>query len=207
MNRVIFATGNAHKMEEIRAILQNIPLEICSLRDIGFTDEIIEDGDSFEANALIKVRALHRAYPHDLILADDSGLMIDYLNGAPGVYSARFMGEDTAYAVKNAAIIEKLAPAVGSERAARFVCAIAIAYPDGREETIRATMEGEIAKAAAGAGGFGYDPIFFLPEYGMTSAELTAEEKNRISHRGKALGLAKNSLLQWVMKTGEGERK
>lgn len=207
MRRIIFATGNAHKMQEIRAILRDLPLEVCSLKDIGFSQDIIEDGETFEENALIKVRALHAAYPDDLILADDSGLEIDYLGGAPGVFSARFMGGDTAYEIKNKAIIEQLSEAVGEQRAARFVCVIAVAYPDGREETLRATMEGRIAEKIMGEGGFGYDPILYLPEYGLTSAQLTAEEKNRISHRGKALKLAETHLHQWLGNPKEGEMK
>ncbi len=122
-----------------------------------------------------------------VVLADDSGLEVDYLGGEPGIYSSRYMGEDTPYEVKNAEIIKRLADAAGADRSARFVCAVAAVLPDGREFVVQESVEGLIADAPAGVGGFGYDPIFYVPEFGKTTAEMTSEEKNKISHRGKAM--------------------
>lgn len=191
--RIIFATGNANKMKEIREILADDEREIVSMKEAGISADIVEDGESFEANALIKAKAIMEL-TGDLVLADDSGLEVDYLNGEPGIYSARFMGEDTSYAVKNQAIIERLSNVPDEERTARFVCAIAAAFPDGELVTVRGTMEGRIAYEPKGENGFGYDPIFFLPEYGMTSAEISPEKKNELSHRGKALRLIKEEI-------------
>ena len=186
MERLIFATGNAHKMKEIREILGGLPVGIVSMKEAGIDLEIEETGSSFEENALIKARAV-AAVSGALTLADDSGLEIDALGGAPGIYSSRFLGEDTPYSEKNRAIIEKLAGLSGSERSARFRCVIAAVFPDGRELVSEGRVEGEIAFSPAGENGFGYDPIFYLPERGCTTAELSAEEKNAISHRGRAL--------------------
>ncbi|RZT00517.1 RdgB/HAM1 family non-canonical purine NTP pyrophosphatase [Cuneatibacter caecimuris] len=193
--KVIFATSNEGKMKEIRMLLADLPVEVLSMKEAGITADIIEDGNSFEANALIKVRAL-REFTDGLILADDSGLEIDCLGGEPGVYSARYMGEETSYTVKNAALISRVEGIEGNQRSARFRCVIAASLPDGREMTASGSMEGLVAEKPAGAGGFGYDPILWLPEYGCTAAELTAEEKNRISHRGKALRAIKEKLLE-----------
>jgi len=192
-HRIIFATGNAGKMREIREILGDLGCEILSMKEAGADPEIVEDGNSFAENAEIKARAVW-ACTGDIVLADDSGLVVDYIGGEPGIYSARYMGEDTSYEIKNRNLIERLADAKGQERAARFVCNIAAVLPDGRVIHREATMEGLIAEEPAGSGGFGYDPILFLPEYGVTSAELTMEEKNRISHRGKALEAIKQEL-------------
>ena len=186
MERLIFATGNAHKMKEIREILGGLPVGIVSMKEAGIDLEIEETGSSFEENALIKALAV-AAVSGALTLADDSGLEIDALGGAPGIYSSRFLGEDTPYSEKNRAIIEKLAGLSGSERSARFRCVIAAVFPDGRELVSEGRVEGEIAFSPAGENGFGYDPIFYLPERGFTTAELSAEEKNAISHRGRAL--------------------
>ena len=195
MTQLIFATGNAGKMREIRQIMADMPLEIKSMKEAGVEADIIEDGKTFEENALIKARAI-QALAGGIVLADDSGLEVDYMNKMPGIYSARFMGEDTSYDIKNKAIIDALEKAEGEARSARFVCAIAAVMPDGSERVVRATMEGRIGYEIAGANGFGYDPIFFLPEYGKTSAELSPEEKNAISHRGKALRLMKEELKE-----------
>ena len=143
---------------------------------------------------MIKAEAISKM-TGEIVLADDSGLEIDYLNKEPGIYSARYMGEDTSYHIKNANLIQRLEGVPDEKRTARFVCAIAAAFPDGRRETVRATMEGRIGYEEKGENGFGYDPIFYLPEYGCTSAELSMEEKNRISHRGKALRLIKEELV------------
>lgn len=195
MTQLIFATGNAGKMREIRQIMADMPLEIKSMKEAGVEADIIEDGKTFEENALIKARAI-QALAGGIVLADDSGLEVDYMNKMPGIYSARFMGEDTSYDIKNKAIIDALEKAEGEARSARFVCAIAAVLPDGSERVVRATMEGRIGYEIAGTNGFGYDPIFFLPEYGKTSAELSPEEKNAISHRGKALRLMKEELKE-----------
>ena len=195
MTQLIFATGNAGKMREIRQIMADMPLEIKSMKEAAVEADIIEDGKTFEENALIKARAI-QALAGRIALADDSGLEVNYMNKMPGIYSARFMGEDTSYDIKNKAIIDALEKADGEARAARFVCAIAAVLPDGSERVVRATMEGRIGYEIAGANGFGYDPIFFLPEYGKTSAELSPEEKNAISHRGKALRLMKEELKE-----------
>ena len=190
--RIIFATGN--KMREIHEILGDLGWEILSMKEAGIDVDIVEDGTTFEENALIKAKAV-AAHCNDIVLADDSGLEIDYLNKEPGIYSARYMGEDTSYHIKNANLIERLAGVPDEKRTARFVCAIAAAFPDGRRETVRAAMEGRIGYEEKGENGFGYDPIFYLPEYGCTSAELSMEEKNKISHRGKALRLIKEELV------------
>lgn len=193
MNRIIFATGNAGKMREIKAILADLGMEILSMKEAGVAIDIEENGSTYEENALIKARAV-AALTGDIVLADDSGLEIDYLNGEPGVYSARYLGEDTSYRVKNANLIERLEGVPDEKRTARFVCAIAAVLPDGRELTTRAAIEGRIGYEEKGEGGFGYDPIFYVPEFGKTTAELTAEEKNQVSHRGKALQLMKEEL-------------
>ncbi len=183
---LIVATGNAHKMEEIRQILSGSDLHVISMKEAGLHLNIVEDGKTFTENARIKARAVTEATGH-MAMADDSGLVIDALNGEPGIYSARYMGEDTSYDIKNQNLIDRLQGLEGSERAARFVCAMVCTFPDGSELVCEETMEGEIAKSIAGENGFGYDPILFLPDKGVTSAQLSAEEKNAISHRGKAL--------------------
>ena len=192
-HRIIFATGNEGKMREIRAILEDLKLPVLSMKEAGVNPEIVEDWKTFGENAEIKARAVWNL-TGDIVLADDSGLVVDYIGGEPGIYSARYLGEDTSYAVKNQVIIDRLSQAKGSERSARFVCNIAAVLPDGRVLHAEETMEGEIAYAPAGSGGFGYDPILYLPEFAKTSAELTMDEKNQISHRGKALRAVKELL-------------
>ncbi len=192
-HRIIFATGNEGKMREIREILTDFNLPVLSMKEAGAMPKIVEDGSTFKENALIKARAVWNC-TGDIVLADDSGLVIDYLNGEPGIYSARYMGEDTSYEEKNKNLISRMEGAGEGERSARFVCAIAAILPDGKVLSTEGTMEGLIAEAPAGQGGFGYDPILYLPEYGKTSAELTMEEKNCISHRGKALRAMKEAL-------------
>jgi XTP/dITP diphosphohydrolase len=195
MTRIILASNNAHKVAEVKEILKNADVEIVSLKDAGIDSDIEENGTTFEENALIKARAVCRL-TGNVTMADDSGLEVDYLDKQPGVYSARFMGHDTPYSVKNAAIIEKLDGVEGEARSARFVAATAVVFPDGRELVTRGTMEGYIAKEPEGENGFGYDPIVYLKEYGMTSAQLDPEEKNRISHRGKSLRLMEEKLCK-----------
>lgn len=184
--KILFATTNEGKMREIRQILEGSDIEVISLKDAGIDIDVEEDGTTFLENSIIKAKA-YRAYTDAVVLADDSGLVVDYLNGEPGIYSARYMGKDTGYDVKNQNIIDRCAGAEGEARSARFTCAIAASFPDGRVLTCEEHMEGQVAYEPAGCGGFGFDPILYLPEYGCTSAEISAEEKNRISHRGKAL--------------------
>ena len=184
--RMIFATGNQGKMKEIREILADTEYEVVSMKEAGVDAEIIEDGTTFEENAVIKAKAIMEL-TGELTLADDSGLEIDALNKEPGVYSARYMGEDTPYPVKNQKILDRMEGVPEKERTARFVCVIAAAFPDGQIRTSRGTMEGIIGYEIKGENGFGYDPLFYIPSLGKTMAELTMEEKNKISHRGKAL--------------------
>ena len=188
--RIIFATGNKDKLREIRQILSDCSIEVISMKDAGIEGEAEETGKSFEENALQKARYVYEKNGKkdgDMVVADDSGLEIDALNGEPGILSARYMGKDTSYHEKNADLVKRLEGVPDEKRTARFVCAMALICPDGRERVVRQTMEGRIGYGEAGKNGFGYDPIFFLPEYGMTSAEVAPEVKNSISHRGKAL--------------------
>ena len=194
MSRIIFATGNTDKMAEIREILKDLGMEILSMKEAGVNPEIVENGKTFEENSLIKARAVHALLPDDIVMADDSGLEIDYLNKEPGIYSARYMGEDTSYDVKNKNLIDRLDGVPKEKRTARFVCAIAAVLPDGRELVTRQTMEGYIGWEPEGENGFGYDPIFYLDEYGCSSAAISPEQKNAISHRGKALRAMKELL-------------
>ena len=191
--KLVFATGNEGKMKEIREILKELDLEICSLKEAGIQMDAEENGTTFEENALIKARAA-AAHTDAIVMADDSGLEIDYLGGEPGVYSARYLGEDTSYRIKNQNLIDRLEGVPDEKRTARFVCVIAAVLPDGRTLTSRGTIEGIIGREERGGGGFGYDPIFFLPEYGCSTAELSMEQKNEISHRGKALREMKEKL-------------
>ena len=184
--QLIFATGNEGKMREIRQILGDMDYEILSMKEAGIDVEIIEDGTTFEENAIIKAKTVMEA-TGCLVLADDSGLEIDYLNKEPGVLSARYMGENTSYRIKNQILLDRLHGVPAAVRGARFVCVIAAAFPDGKIETRRATIERRIADEPAGENGFGYDPIFYLPDLKKYSAQLSSEEKNDLSHRGKAL--------------------
>ena len=186
MTKIIFATGNKDKLREIKEILSDCDVDIRSMKEAGINVDIVEDGKTFEDNALIKARAI-AAHTDAIVLADDSGLEIDYLNKEPGVYSARYMGEDTSYDIKNQALLDRLDGVPDEKRTARFVCAIAAAFPDGSTQVVRGTMEGIIGHEIAGENGFGYDPIFFLPEHGCTSAQLAPEKKNELSHRGEGL--------------------
>ncbi len=196
MKRIVFATGNAGKMKEVRMILADLGAEVVSMKEAGISIDIEENGTTYEENALIKARAVAAA-TDDIVFADDSGLEIDSLGGEPGVYSARYMGEDTPYSVKNANLISRLEGVPDEKRTARFVCAIAAVLPGGRELTVRAAIEGRIGYQEKGSGGFGYDPIFYVPELHKTTAELTGEDKNLVSHRGKALRLMKEELKKY----------
>lgn len=186
IDKIIFATSNQGKMDEIKMIMKDCEIPIVSLKEAGIQADIVEDGKTFEENAIIKAKTIMEL-TGCLTLADDSGLEVDYINKEPGVYSARYLGEDTPYSVKNQSIIDRLKEAKGEERSARFVCAIAACFPDGRTLTTYGTIEGEIGYEEKGEHGFGYDPILFVPEYGKTTGEMLPEFKNEISHRGKAL--------------------
>lgn len=192
-NTVIFASNNAGKIKEVKEILKDYNYQILSLKEAGIDIDIDENGATFAENALIKCHAIHDL-TQAVVIADDSGLEIDFLNKEPGVHSARYLGHDTPYDQKNAIILDRVKDAEGAARSARYVCAMAAVLADGRELVAVETCEGLMAEAPAGEGGFGYDPIFFLPEYNKTMAEITAEEKNAISHRGKALQALKKQL-------------
>ena len=218
MTKIIFATGNKDKMREIREIMADCDVEVFSMKEAGINVDIVEDGDTFEANSTVKAKAISdyiagkgltdeqkddnwkaisEKYSGAIVLADDSGLEIDYLNKEPGVYSARYMGEDTSYDIKNQNLIDRLDGVEKEQRTARFVCAIAAVLPDGEVLISRETMEGYIGWEIAGENGFGYDPIFYLDEFGCSSATLSREQKNAISHRGKALAGIKRKLKKY----------
>lgn len=193
--RIIFATGNEGKMREIRMIMEDLGLEILSMKEAGLKADIEENGTTFEENAVIKAKGVAELC-EDIVLADDSGLEIDALNKEPGVLSARYMGEDTDYHIKNMSLVNRLEGVPDEQRTARFVCAIAAALPDGRVLETKAAMEGRIGYEERGENGFGYDPIFMLPEYGLSTAEISPELKNELSHRGIALRLMKEKLKE-----------
>ena len=194
--KIVFATGNAGKMREIRAILADLNMEIFSMKEVGVVAEAEENGATFMENAVIKAKDIASKVEDAIVMADDSGLVVDALNGEPGIYSARYMGEDTSYRIKNANIISRLDGVPVEERTARFACAIAAVMPDGKVLTTEGTIEGYIGYEERGEGGFGYDPIFMVPELGCSTAELTDEEKNAISHRGRALEAMKVKLQE-----------
>ena len=185
--RFLVASHNEKKVGEIRAILADLNIEVVSLKDLDYHEDIVEDADSFEANALLKVRAIRSMYPSDYVMADDSGLCVEALDGKPGIYSARYAGSDSSYTEKFKQLESDMAASGSDNKAAYFYCAIAVARPDGSEFTVNGRFDGEINFDAKGEHGFGYDPIFYLPEYGRSSAEISPELKNQLSHRGKAL--------------------
>ena len=193
---IVFATGNAGKVKEIQMIMEDTGMEVLSMKEAGISVDIEENGTTYEENALIKAREVAK-YTDAIVMADDSGLEIDYLNKEPGILSARYLGEDTSYRIKNQNLIDRLEGVPDEKRTARFVCAIAAVLPDGKELTTRATIEGRIGYEEKGSHGFGYDPIFYVPQFGKTTAELTEEEKNQVSHRGKALRLMKEELKHY----------
>lgn len=196
MRRIVFATGNEGKLREIKNIMADLPVEVVSMKEAGIEAEIEETGETFEENAKIKAQAV-AAYTDDIVLADDSGLEIDYLNKEPGVYSARYLGENTSYEIKNQTILDRLAGVQKEKRTARFVCAIAAVLPSKETLVTRGTIEGYIGEKPAGENGFGYDPIFYVEEYQCSTAELSEEQKNAISHRGKALRAMKKLLREY----------
>lgn len=199
--KIIFATGNQGKMKEIKVILGEPGVEIVSMKEEGIDVPINEDGTTFEENAIIKARTIAKE-TKEIVLADDSGLEIDYLNKEPGVYSARYAGGDTPYSIKNQMLLERLEGVAQEKRTARFVCVIAAALPDGTVLTTRGTIEGYIGYESAGENGFGYDPIFYVPEYNCTTAQLSMEQKNELSHRGKALRAMKEELRRYFEEKG-----
>ncbi|MCI9532296.1 MAG: RdgB/HAM1 family non-canonical purine NTP pyrophosphatase [Lachnospiraceae bacterium] len=202
MEKIIFATGNQDKMREIREIMSDVAAGILSMKEAGVEADIVEDGSTFEENALIKASAVAGNLQGKgvVVLADDSGLEVDALGGEPGIYSARYMGEDTPYEAKNREILRRLEGVPKEGRSARFVCAIAAVFPDGQSCVARETIEGYIGWEPAGENGFGYDPIFYVDEYGCSTAQLLPEVKNRLSHRGKAL----RAMREILMQKGEG---
>lgn len=199
MSRIIFATGNEGKMREIRAILSGMEAEVLSMREAGLNTDAEETGNTFEENAIIKAQAI-AALTDAIVLADDSGLEVDYLNKEPGVYSARYLGEETSYEIKNQVILERMEGVPKEKRSARFVCAIAAVLPDREVLVVRETLEGYIGFQVAGCNGFGYDPIFYVDEFGCSTAELSEEEKNVVSHRGKALRAMREKLTEHGIK-------
>ncbi len=197
MTEIIFATGNAGKAREVAMMFADMDVCVKTLKEAGISADIVEDGRTFMENAVIKAKTIAQ-FTDKIVLADDSGLVIDYLNGEPGIYSARYMGEDTSYDVKNANILERMADAPEPLRSAHFVCAMAAVMPDGEVIETEGVMEGMIGYKIAGKNGFGYDPIFYLPEFGASSAEITPEQKNAVSHRGKALRMMQKELKKRV---------
>ena len=191
MKKLILASSNKGKINEIKEMLPDY--EILSMADAGFTGDIEENGTTFEENAVIKARAVWEKTGHT-VLADDSGLEVDAINKEPGIYSARYLGEDTPFDQKMDDILRRLEDVPDEKRTARFVCAMAAVLPDGSEKTVRGTMEGFIGYEKKGTNGFGYDPIFVVPEYELTVAQLDSDQKNRISHRGAALRKMKEAL-------------
>lgn len=185
--KIVFATGNEGKMKEVRMIMGELGMEVLSMKEAGIQLTIEENGATFEENAMIKAQAIADVMDDVIVLADDSGLEIDYLNKEPGVHSSRYMGESTSYDIKNQHILDLLKGVEEQKRTARFVCTIAVIFPDGEKKVVRETIEGQIGYESKGSNGFGYDPIFYVPEFGCTTAELSLEQKNKISHRGKAL--------------------
>ena len=199
---LLFATTNQGKMKEIREIMADLNLPVLSLKDAGVTLDVEENGTTFQENAMIKATgAAYLAGPDRIVLADDSGLVIDALGGEPGIYSARYMGEDTSYRIKNQNLIDRLEGVADEDRTARFVCAIAAVLPDGTKLETYGVVEGLIGYEEKGDNGFGYDPIFRIPEMGgLTGAELSDEEKNSVSHRGRALRAMKEELKKYIEK-------
>jgi len=200
--RIVFATNNQGKIREIKEILKDCSAEVFTLADLGIRSDPEENGETFAENARIKVMDVYRQLKvtgqekETIVMADDSGLCIDYLNGEPGVRSARFMGHDTSYTEKNQAILDLLKDVPAEKRGAAFVCHICAVTPEGRFYDAESRMEGAIASRSEGNEGFGYDPIFYVPEYGKVSGLLTQEEKNRVSHRGKVLRKMRDLLCQ-----------
>lgn len=197
MTEIIFATGNAGKAREVAMMFEDMDVKVQTLKEAGMDVDVVEDGKTFMENARIKATTIAK-YTDKIVLADDSGLVIDYLNGEPGIYSARYMGEDTSYDIKNNNLLKRMEGVAESERSARFVCAMVAVMPDGEVVETEGVMEGIIGYKPAGENGFGYDPIFFLPEFEKSSAEISPEQKNKVSHRGRALRLMQEELKKRI---------
>ncbi|MGD0780394.1 MAG: XTP/dITP diphosphatase [Dehalococcoidales bacterium] len=196
MKKLLLATNNKGKLREYRRLLQGIPFDIVTPADLGMTTEVAETGESFEENAILKATT-YASTSNLLTLADDSGLEVDALGGAPGPLSRRFAGKNATDAERIAFLLAKLKDAPDKNHAAQFRCIIAIAEPGGRVEIFPGSCQGLIIEKPRGSNGFGYDPVFYLPELGKTMAELTLREKNLISHRARAAEKAKEMLMQW----------
>ena len=196
INRIVFATNNEGKMKEIKQIMNDLEIPVYSMKEVGIDLDVVEDGETFEANALLKAEALAKILPNDVVLADDSGLEIDFLDQAPGVDTANFAGRDTPYEIKNQILIDKLEGVEESKRTARFRCVIMGIFPDGDKVSTYGEIEGIIAHEIAGDKGFGYDPIFYLPKYGCTTAQMSPELKNKLSHRGIAVEKMKEIIIK-----------
>jgi XTP/dITP diphosphohydrolase len=218
---IIFATGNKNKIREIRDIITDPDTEVISMKEAGVPADPDENGSTFEENAMIKAKAVSELVRQKIadgtlsfdaadtqitVMSDDSGLEIDALNGEPGIYSARYLGYGTDYNYKMTQIMKRMENVPDEERTARFVAAVAAVFPDGSEHVVRGAMEGLIAHGIYGKNGFGYDPFFYLPEYGKTSAEITEDEKNAISHRGKAIRAMLRVLDEWRAAAGSGAK-
>jgi len=196
MRTLLLATTNEHKLNEFRVIFRDLPFTLLSLRDLQIDLDVEETGTTFAENAILKART-YAQMADMLALADDSGLEIDALGGAPGIYSARFAGRETTYSERFRLLFARLQDMPLSERTARFRCAIALAEPSGYTRVVEGAIEGLITDPPRGENGFGYDPIFLVPEFGKTTAELAPAEKNRISHRGRAAEAARRLLENW----------
>ena len=195
MKKFIVATKNKGKLKEISEILKGFPFEVISMENVGIEKDIEEYGSTFEENAMIKAKEVCKL-TGEMVMADDSGLEVDFLDGAPGIYSARFAGENATDEDKNNKLLNLLEGVPFEKRTARFVCVIAVAYPNGDSFTVKGTCEGHIAFSPEGGNGFGYDPLFYVREYKMTTAQLDSSEKHKISHRGKALRLMVEELAK-----------
>ncbi len=195
--KIVFATKNEGKVKEVIKMLNMDKIELITMAQAGIDVDVVENGTTFEENAMKKAVEIMKISGMPAI-ADDSGLEIDYLDKQPGVHSARFLGHDTSYDIKNKKILEMLEGVPDEKRTARFVSAVCLALPDGRTITTRGTIEGVIGHEIKGTNGFGYDPIFFIPEINKYSAELTTDEKNAISHRGKAIAQMREKILEII---------
>ena len=193
MKQIMIATSNAHKVEEFKRMLQPYGYEVRSLLDLDEEIDIEENGTTFEENALITAKTIYDKL-HIEVIADDSGLAVNAMNGEPGIYSARFLGRDTSYDVKNQYIIDQVKDA--QDKGAQFVCAIAYIDADGHENVFTGVVEGEIYDHIEGAKGFGYDPIFYYPPFKTTLANVSEDQKNEVSHRGKAIQMLLNYMKE-----------
>ncbi len=196
LTKLVAATGNRGKLREIRDLLSPLGVEVLSQGEAGFAGEIVEDGATFEENALIKARAVARATGLPAI-ADDSGLCVDALHGAPGIYSARYAGEDATDADRIALLLRNMAEVPDGERGAHFVSALAFCTPEGEEFAVRGECHGSILRAPQGTLGFGYDPVFFDPRFQKSFGEIDPDEKNRVSHRAAAMTKFFEKIKEW----------